>query len=191
MKKQTLTIFGILIFFISCKQVESKKIKESETKEIEEIEEIKETKKEEKSQTELISAVDLYFENDSITSSLKSNLEKIVLDPKFMISKKPIKNRHVDNLVDTIMTRSFKNTELTSYKAESEEWVYKAKIRDSDFELNDFIKIGTEEYIVEKSLSKGIHNDTLIIGNLEQTSIFNLIFESGILKSIEYEGYVD
>jgi hypothetical protein len=118
-------------------------------------------------------------------------LEKILLDPNFNVSKKPIKNSHVDKLIDTIVIRTFKNTELTSYKAENKEWVYKAIIGDADFELNDFIKVGIKEDVVEKSLATGIHNDTLKIGNLEKTSIFNLIFDSGILKSILYDGYVD
>ncbi|MEP3209731.1 MAG: hypothetical protein ABJN95_11100 [Maribacter sp.] len=154
-------------------------------------EETVEIKEEEKSHTESTSAYDPYFENDSLISVLKSNLEKIALDSKFKVSKKPIKNRHVDDLMDTIITRTFNSTELTSYKAESEEWVNRAKIGDVDFELSDFIKIGAKEYVVEKSLAKGIHNDTLKIGNLEQTAIFSLIFESGTLKSIEYNGYMD
>jgi hypothetical protein len=39
----------------------------------------------------------------------------------FRIDKKPIKNKQVYNLVDTIVTTTYKNTELNSYKAESEE----------------------------------------------------------------------
>lgn len=186
MKKQKLVIFGILNFLISCKQSESKKATESENEKIVEIK-----TEEEKVESESTYVAEPYFENDSLTYALKSNLEKIALDPKFEISKKPIKNRHVDNLVDTIVIRTYKNTELTSYKAESEEWVYKAKIGDADFELNEFIKLGTKEYVIEKSLAKRINNDTLKIGNLEQTSVFNLIFESGILKLIEYDGYLD
>lgn len=186
MKKQVLIIFGILTFLISCKQAEPKKTTESENKKIMEIK----TEKE-KVQPESIYVTELYFENDSLTSTLKSNLEKIALDLKFEITKKPIKNRHVDNLVDTIVTRNYKGTKLTSYKAENEEWVYKAKIEETDFELNEFIKVGIKKYIVEKSLAKEINKDTLKIGNLEQTSVFNLIFEFGILKSIEYDGYLD
>ena len=155
---------------------------ESEVKDVVEIE--KET-------SESNSVTESYIENDSLVIVLKSELEKIALNKKFTIEKKPIQNRHVDNLVDTIITRTFENTKLTSYKATTEEWIYKAKIENSEFELNDFIKVGTKKYVVEKSLAKGIQNDTLKIGNLEQTSVFNLIFESGILKLIEYEGYVD
>ena len=155
---------------------------ESEVKDVVEIE--KET-------SESNSVAESYIENDSLLIMLKSELEKIALNEKFTIEKKPIQNRHVDNLVDTIITRTFENTKLTSYKATTEEWIYKAKIENSEFELNDFIKVGTKKYVVEKSLAKGIQNDTLKIGNLEQTSVFNLIFESGILKLIEYDGYVD
>ena len=186
MKKYKLIIFGILNFLISCKQTESKKTTESENKKI-----AKTKTEEEKAELESTFVSEPYLENDSLTFTLKSNLEKIALDSKFEIYKKPIKNRHLDNLFDTIVTRTYKNTELTSYKAESKEWVYKAKIGDADFELNEFIKIGTKEYVLEKSLAKVINNDTLKIGNLEQTSVFNLIFESGILKSIEYDGYLD
>ena len=155
---------------------------ESEVKDVVEIE--KET-------SESNSVAESYIENDSLVIVLKSELEKIALNEKFAIEKKPTQNRHVDNLVDTIITRTFEKTKLTSYKTTSEEWIYKAKIENSEFELNDFIKVGTKKYVVEKSLAKGIQNDTLKIGNLEQTSVFNLIFESGILKLIEYDGYVD
>ena len=182
MTKQLLIIIGILISLNSCKQTESKKIDESEVKDVVETE--KET-------SEPNSVAESYIENDSLVIVLKSELEKIALNKKFTIEKKPIQNRHVDNVVDTIITRVFENTKLTSYKATNEEWIYKAKIKNSEFELNDFIKVGTKKYVVEKSLAKGIQNDILKIGNLEQTSVFNLIFKSGILKLIEYDGYVD
>ena len=182
MTKQLLIIIGILISLNSCKQTESKKMDESEVKDVVEIE---------KESSESNSVAESYIENDSLVIVLKSELKKIALNEKFTIEKKPIQNRHVDNLVDTIITRTFENTKLTSYKATTEEWIYKAKIENSEFELNDFIKVGKKKYVVEKSLAKGIQNDTLKIGNLEQTSVFNLIFESGILKLIEYDGYVD
>lgn len=182
MTKQLLFIIGILILLNSCKQTESKKMEESEVKEV------VETKKETNEPT---TVAESYIENDSLVIVLKSELEKIALNKKFTIEKKPIQNRHVDNLIDTIVTRTYENTKLTSYKATSKEWIYRAKIENSEFTLNNFIKVGTKKYVVEKSLAKGIQNDTLRIGNLEQTSVFNLIFEPGILKLIEYDGYVD
>jgi len=183
MTRQTLIILGVLIALVSCKLNESKKIKESATKKTQKIKE--------KEKVEVTTVVDPYFENDSLVSTLELNLEKISQDSKFSISKKTIKNRHVDNLMDTIVTRTFKNTELISYKAESEEWVYKAKILDTDFVLIDFLKIGTKQDIVEKSLGKKVLDDTLKIKNQEEISMFSLIFESRILKSIKYDGYLD
>jgi hypothetical protein len=182
MTKTLLIIIGILISLNSCKQTESKKMEGSG------LEEIMETKNE---ATESISIEELYMENNSLVIALKSELEKVALNKKFAINKKPIQNRHVDNLIDTIVTRTYENTKLTSYKATSEEWIYEAEIKNSEFQLNDFIKVGTKKYVVEKSLAKVIQNDTLKIGNLEQTSVFKLIFESGLLKKIEYNGYVD
>lgn len=185
MKQHILIIFGILNFLFSCKQAESKKNTEPKNKKIEKI------KTKNKLEQESTYVPKPYFENDSLASILKTNLEKIALKQKFEISKRTTKNRHVDNLVDTIITLNYKNTELTSYKAVSEEWIYKAKIGDPDFELNDFIKIGTEKYVIEKSLAKKIISDTIKIGNLERTKVFSLIFHSGILKTIEYDGYMD
>ncbi len=182
MTKQLLIIIGILILLNSCKQTESKITKESDVKEIVEAE--KET-------TELASVADSYIENDSLTALLISELEKITSNPKFTIEKEPTKNRHVDSLMDTIITRTFDKTKLESYKAASEEWVYNAKIENTDFELVDYIKVGIKKYVVEKSLTIGIPNDILIIGNLELTSQFILKFESGNLKTIEFEGYMD
>ncbi|QTE21803.1 hypothetical protein [Polaribacter cellanae] len=153
--------------------------------------EVKDVVETEKETSEPNSVAESYIENDSLVIVLKSELEKIALNKNFTIEKKPIQNRHVDNLVDTIITRTFENTKFTSYKATNEEWIYKAKIENSEFALNDFIKVGTKKYVVEKSLAKEIQNGILKIGNLEQTSVFNLIFKFGILKLIEYDGYVD
>ncbi len=182
MKKHLQIIIGILILLNSCKQSESEKADEPE---------VKETQLTKKERSESNSIKKSYIENDSLVIVLKSELEKIVLDEKFRIEKKPIQNRHVKNLIDTIVTRTFQSTKLTSYKAANKEWVCKAKIKNSEFKLNDFINVGTKKYVIEKSLAKGIQNDTLKIGNLEQTSVFNLIFESEILKQIEYDEYVD
>ena len=182
MKKQFLIIIGILFLLNSCKQTESKEIKESEEKQI------VETKIE---TTELTSVADSYIDNDSLTEILLSELKNVALNSKFAIKKKPKQNRYADNLIDTIITRTFKKSNITSYKAVNKEILYNASIEDSDFELVDFIKVGTKKYVVEKSLATGIPTDILKIGNLEGTLEFSLKFELGILKKIEFEGYLD
>ena len=182
MVKQLLIIFGILFSLNSCEQNESRKIDDGRLKEVVKT----------KVQTSDYKPVKVsYIENDSLVFSLKSKLEKIVRNKIFAIQKKPIQNRHVDNLVDTIITRTFDKTKIMSYRATNEEWVYYAKIVNSEFELNDFLKIGTNKNILEKSLGQEILNDTVKIRNLEQTSVFNLIFQSKGLKLIKYNGYVD
>ena len=179
MKKQILITIGILILLNSCKQNESKKTEVKTT-----VESIKVTP-----ENPVVS--DSFLVNDSLVFVLASKLEKVALNKKFVVLKKPIKNRHVENLIDTIVTRTFENTKLESYKVPSEEWIYKAIIENSDFELNDFIKVGTKKYVVEKSLAIRIHTDILKIGNIEQTNVFILKFESGNLKIIEFDGYLD
>lgn len=178
MNRQLLIIFGFILFLNSCKQSQPNETKASETNEGGEV-------------VELNSVVDSYFESDSLVIILKSELEKIALNPEFEIHKESTPNKHVDNLIDTIITRTFKNTKLTSYKTINEEWFYEAKIENTDFELNDFIKVGTKKDVIEKHLAIEIKNDSLRISNSEQTSAFLLIFESGVLKLIEYEGYMD
>jgi hypothetical protein len=132
-----------------------------------------------------------YIDDDSLATFLKSKLSKIALDSKFKIEKRLTDNRHVDNLKDTIITRTFENTVLTSYKGVDEEWIFEASIENKDFKLTDYIQVGSSKKVVEKSLGIVIPNDILTIGNLEQTSQFILKFESGYIKQIEYEGYFD
>lgn len=182
MTKHLLIIIGILILLNSCKQTESR---------IDNVSEENDRVKIENDTTELNTIAESYIENDSLTNALKAELETMTSNPKFAIQKKPIQNNHIDDLMDTIITRTFKNTKITSYKAADKEWVYEATIENEEFVLNDFISVGTKKYVVEKSLAYGIHSDTLKIGNFEQTSLFYFIFKSGILKQIEYQGYVD
>jgi hypothetical protein len=132
-----------------------------------------------------------YIDDDSLATFLKSELSKIALDSKFKIEKRLTDNRHVDNLKDTIITRTFENTVLTSYKGVDKEWIFEASIENKDFKLNDYIQVGNSKKVVEKSLGIVIPKDILTIGNLEQTSQFILKFESGYIKRIEYEGYFD
>ncbi|WP_405210557.1 hypothetical protein [Dokdonia sp. Asnod2-E02] len=93
---------------------------ESEVKDVVEIE--KET-------SESNSVAESYIENDSLVIVLKSELEKIALNEKFTIEKKPIQNRHVDNLVDTIITRLLKTQNLRLIKQQLKNGFIKLKSR--------------------------------------------------------------
>lgn len=179
MKKYIFFIFSVVILFYCCKQND-----EQNTKSTQPIS--KST-----SSINVSSVEDLYIENDSLTTHLLSELNKIVLDSRFTIEKSLIENRHVDNLKDTIITRTYANTSIKSYKTVSEEWIIEASIENNDFKLNDFVAVGVGKKVVEKSFGITINTALLKIGNLEQTSQFILKFENGYLKKVEYEGYLD
>lgn len=182
MTKPFLILLGILIFFNSCKENESLKTKSPGTEEFLEI------KKEQSNQA---SIEESYIQNDSLTNVLINKLKNTSSNSRFIIDKKPIKNKHVENLIDTIITYSLKDTFITSYKTIDKEFICKAKIKSSDFELTDYIKVGTKKYVVEKSLAKGIIGNILKIGSSEGTLEFILKFEGGTLKTIEFEGFID
>lgn len=179
MRKYRFLTFCFILIFYCCKQID-----EQATKSVQPIS---------KSTTSInvASEEDLYIENDSLTTHLFSELNKIILDSRFKIEKSQIDNRHVDNLKDTLITRSFGNTSIKSYKTVSEEFIIEASIENSDFKLNDFVVVGVRKEVVEKAVGKLIEAGVLKIGNLEQTSQFILIFDNGYLKKVEYEGYVD
>ena len=78
-----------------------------------------------------------------------------------------------------------------SYKAVREEWIFEAKILNSEFEFTKSIKIGIDKKSFEKILKTKLNSDIVKVGNLEQTSVFIFKFENDSLKEMDYEGYVD
>jgi hypothetical protein len=185
MKRQLLNTILILILIVSCKQKETRKSEPIEQKSPTELKVEKEKKVSENTIPEQ------YFENDSLLSELESDLEKIALYPKFDLIAEPKINTHDESVTDTIKTLTFDKTKIYSYRAKNWESIYSAKIENSDFEFLDSIKIGTKKENFEKQTKMESKSDLIKIGNLEQTSVFIFKFENGILKKIEYQGYVD
>ena len=132
-----------------------------------------------------------YFENDSLLTLLESDLDKIALNPKFILKTKPKTNNHDETIIDTIKTLTFDKTNIYSYRATNWELIYEAKIENSDFKFLDSISVGTKKKTFENILKTEFKTDLIKIGNLEQTSVFMFSFEDGILKTVNYEGYVD
>jgi len=186
MKKHLPILIGLLIILTSCKQKESQKTADNHQKPTTEI----------KAEIEETPIPEQYIENDSILTELESDLYKIAYQPKLLVLKEPVRNRHTDPdviVMDTIITRSFDKTKIEFYKtlSEDEDWIYKATIQNSDFKLLDSIRVGTKRDSFEKRIKTELQSDFIKIGNLEQTSVFVFKFEDGILKSIDYEGYLD
>ncbi len=138
-----------------------------------------------------INVPEQYIENDSLLSLLFSDLEKITLNPKFAILTEPEVNTHNESIIDSIRTFSFEKTKIYFYQATTWESIYAATIENSDFIFLDFIYIGVTKKTFKNTIKTEIESDLVKIGNLEQTSVFTFMFKNNILRTIEYEGYID
>jgi uncharacterized protein related to proFAR isomerase len=170
---------------VSCKQKETQKTEIPEQKPTTEL------KVETKKKTEEIATPEQYFENDSLLSQLESDLNKIALNSKFDLKTETKTNTHDETITDTINTLTFDKTKIYSYRATNGESIYGAKIENSDFIFLDSIRVGTKKATFENLIKTEFKTDLFKIGNLEQTSIFVFNFENGILKTINYESYLD
>lgn len=132
-----------------------------------------------------------YIENDTLVAKMESDLNELVKKPEFTIEKELVNNRHVDNLIDTIKTFKFDRINIKSYKKVNEEWIFEAKILNSEFELSKSIKIGINKKDFEKIVKTKLNSNLVKVGDPEETSVFIFKFENYILKEIDYEGYVD
>jgi len=170
---------------ISCKQ------KENQKNEIREQKPKTELKVEPKKIIEEISIPEQYFENDSLRILLESDLDILALNPKLDLKTEPRINTHNETITDTIKILTFGNTKIYSYRATNKEWIYSAKIRNSEFIFLDSINIGIKKNTLENILKSKLETDLIKIGNLENTSVFIFTFENDTLKTIDYQGWAD
>jgi len=191
MKKSLILTFGILISLVSCKEKvtdkqiisDSKPTIELKTETVKIIESIE--------KVEGINIPEQYVENDSLLFLLKSELNKLALKTKFDLKTEPIINKYEESIMDTIKTLTFDKTKIYSYRATNWESIYEAKIENSEFKFLDSIKIGIQKKTLERLLKIELDAESIQLGNLEQTSVFIFTFEDDILKTIDYQGYVD
>lgn len=132
-----------------------------------------------------------YIQDDSLTAKLFYELSEFKKDSRFIIQKEPVNNRHVDNVVDTVLNFKFDKIKISSYKSVTEEFVFEANIKNPEFQFSKNIKIGIKKKDFEKSLNTKINSNVIKIGDLEQTSVFVFNFKKDILTEIIYEGYLD
>ena len=183
MKKSLLFIIGISLFIISCKEKTAKPEKKTHTeiKSETNITKIEQTDKDEN-----------YIVLDSVTNSWIASLENISKkDKRFKIKLKISENDHDSRVMDTIRTLTFDKTEIITYSTDSYYGIWTADIKNAEFPLWEYIRVGMKKYELEKTLAEGMNNDTIQIGNLEKTSIFEFYFKKGILERIKFEGYID
>lgn len=170
MKTHLLTLIGVLILLVSCKQEESNKtgIKDKVNK---------------------TTIAEQYIENDSLLTLLKSDLYNISFNPIFNgeeIAK--TNNKTASQINKTIV---FEQTEIHFYRKGFSEEIISAKIKNVQFKFLDSICIGTKMKKLENLLETKLKSNLIKIGNLEQTSVFVFKFENEILNTIDYESYLD
>ena len=185
MKRHLLTLIIIPILIVSCKQKETKKAELIDQKPATQL------KPEPQKPIEEIAIPEQYFEIDNLRSKLESELDELILNSKFDLKTKPIKNTHDKTITDTIKTRTFDKTQIQSYKSFEKELICKAKIGSSEFTFLDSIKIGTKKRTLEDIIKSELESDIIKIGDLEGNSVFIFKFKNDTLKEINYQGYVD
>ena len=111
------------------------------------------------------------------------------------IQKEPIKNLHVKNQVDSILTIKVDNSEFILYKLPKEQYLESAVIRDKTIVLNKDIHVGmTKEQFKEKFDSlrgRKFIPSKISVGRKETQEYLIFTFSGNQLKEIEYNGYVD
>jgi hypothetical protein len=179
---KTFLIFIVVAFaFQGCKKEE----KEILTKENSEID---------TTQTELTIVDENFIDNPFQFGKVTvNNLQNTFKDLE--IQREPIKNLHVKNQVDSILTIRIKNSEFILYKLPKEQYLESAVIKDKNIMLNNDIHIGmTKQEFKEKFevLKDRKHIPSKVsIGRKETQEYLTFIFGGNLLKKIEYSGYVD
>ncbi len=174
-------IFIIAFTFQACKKEE----KEILTKENNEID---------TTQTELTVIDENFIDNPFQFGKVTiENLQKTFKDLK--IQGEPIKNLHVKNQVDSILTIKIRDSEFVLYKLPKEQYLESAVIKDKNIVLNKDIHVGmTKQEFKEKfDALKGRKYipSKVSIGRKETQEYLVFNFSGGHLKEIEYNGYVD
>ena len=188
MKKHLSILITILFLIICCKKRDAQKVDILKRKPKLELN----TKTEIKEKIEKNNVLKQFIQNDSLTSALTDELEKFALsDSRFISISKPYQNHHDKSVIDTIETLTFDKTKLELYKAQDREFIIRGIIKNSELEFSDSIKAGVSKLVLEKKLNTKITSNIVVLGNLEQTLLFEFFFENETLKAIEFQGYYD
>ena len=184
-KISPIKIFFIVFFLIFTFQDCKKEEKEVLTKDNNEID---------TTQTELTLIDENFIDNPFQFGKVTvNNLQNTFKNLK--IQREPIKNLHVKNQVDSILTIKFDNSEFILYKLPKEQYLESAVIKDKQIMLNKNIHVGmTKKEFKEKfDALKGRKYipAKVSIGRKETQEYLIFNFSGNYLKEIEYSGYVD
>lgn len=111
------------------------------------------------------------------------------------IQKEPIKNLHIKNQIDSIVTVTVNNSEFILYELPQEQFLEGAVIKDKNILLNKDIHVGiTKDQFKDKFDSlrgKKYIPSKVLVGRKETQEYLIFTFSGNRLKEIEYTGYVD
>lgn len=129
--------------------------------------------------------------NDILIYKTIETLNEISKDAKFTVSKRPIKNQHLETTIDTIITYSYNKTQLKSYVTKDKEFVFEAIIKNSDFQFLNGIGVGASKKNIEEYIGRMISSNKFILSNSENSNSFVFDFRENTIDEITFEGYLD
>lgn len=111
------------------------------------------------------------------------------------ILKEPVKNLHVKNQIDTILTITVNNSEFILYKLPKEQFLESAVIKDGNILLYKGIHVGMTKdqfkEVFDSLKGKEFIPSKVVVGRKETQEYLIFTFSNNRLKEIEYNGYVD
>ena len=137
-----------------------------------------------------------YIINDRIVEILLGfpavgeNINVVKLN-SFNLEKTPKINTHDPNVTDTVYTYQNNSGYLYIYKATDRYIVSDFKMQ-NNYVFKNKLEIGSTKLEFSKIMKLEIpKNDTIAIGDVEQNSSVEFIFNSNKLTQVTFEGYVD
>lgn len=109
----------------------------------------------------------------------------------FTITKKPVRNKYDNSIVDTVYTFSKGKTKIEIYHSREKDLLQSAYIDIDKIPLKYNIKVGNTKAEIAKLLKAKITKDKVQVGNLEHGQVYTFSFAKDRLNSISYEGYLE
>ncbi|MFB6344086.1 hypothetical protein ACE1ET_20375 [Saccharicrinis sp. FJH62] len=111
----------------------------------------------------------------------------------FSCTKVPVINKYDQTIVDTIYMYTNEKNLMEFYRSSSNgDFLMLFDITDSLIEINNGIKTGLSKIELARKFNiKNIDNDTLDVGNLENTNVIRFYFKDSLLTRIKFEPYFE
>jgi hypothetical protein len=109
----------------------------------------------------------------------------------FAITKKPVRNKYNNSIVDTIYTFSKGKTKIEIYHSREKDLLQSAYIDTDKVPFKYNMKVGNTKADIAKLLKAKITKDKVQVGDLEHGEVYTFSFAKNRLNSIYYCGYLE